>query len=386
MGSDQPESDVTTPAEPNESTPDASTPAPDNPAALVARLIEAGEWPDPALLEQIVAAGEAAIEPLLAYIRTYPSPKDYQKEIVLYNAVGLLGTIRSPGTIPDLLEVIRRYPADSGELAAEALGGFGAIALEPILELVRDPEVTGYCRRNAINAAKYAAGNEPALRARLADVLRPLLADALERTRESEEEDAEGTDEEAEPSEGWIVEDLDEGELSDDEEEGDYDDDEEEPSAVDESPDDDNLPDLEPYEELMFLIGDLADLADPQARDLINTAFREDLVDTFWVDKKSVDESYRKGGEPSHPRRDWLEDYRENYQERMERQNRPPAPMPRLYQSSLGRAYPQEPVEPEPPPPQVPIRNEGPKLGRNDPCWCGSGKKYKKCHWGKPGP
>ena len=23
---------------------------------------------------------------------------------------------------------------------------------------------------------------------------------------------------------------------------------------------------------------------------------------------------------------------------------------------------------------------EGKKLGRNDPCWCGSGKKYKKCH------
>jgi preprotein translocase subunit SecA len=21
------------------------------------------------------------------------------------------------------------------------------------------------------------------------------------------------------------------------------------------------------------------------------------------------------------------------------------------------------------------------KLGRNDPCWCGSGKKYKRCHW-----
>ncbi|HEV8469462.1 MAG TPA: SEC-C metal-binding domain-containing protein, partial [Candidatus Limnocylindria bacterium] len=20
------------------------------------------------------------------------------------------------------------------------------------------------------------------------------------------------------------------------------------------------------------------------------------------------------------------------------------------------------------------------KLGRNDPCWCGSGKKFKKCH------
>ncbi|HEX6139903.1 MAG TPA: SEC-C metal-binding domain-containing protein, partial [Candidatus Limnocylindria bacterium] len=22
----------------------------------------------------------------------------------------------------------------------------------------------------------------------------------------------------------------------------------------------------------------------------------------------------------------------------------------------------------------------GPKVGRNDPCWCGSGKKYKRCH------
>ncbi len=29
--------------------------------------------------------------------------------------------------------------------------------------------------------------------------------------------------------------------------------------------------------------------------------------------------------------------------------------------------------------PAAPIRNEGPKVGRNDPCPCGSGKKYKKC-------
>ncbi len=26
---------------------------------------------------------------------------------------------------------------------------------------------------------------------------------------------------------------------------------------------------------------------------------------------------------------------------------------------------------------------EGKKLGRNDLCLCGSGLKYKKCHWGK---
>ena len=26
------------------------------------------------------------------------------------------------------------------------------------------------------------------------------------------------------------------------------------------------------------------------------------------------------------------------------------------------------------------VRNTGPQIGRNDPCWCGSGKKYKACH------
>ena len=30
--------------------------------------------------------------------------------------------------------------------------------------------------------------------------------------------------------------------------------------------------------------------------------------------------------------------------------------------------------------PTAPIVNKAPKLGRNDPCWCGSGKKFKKCH------
>ena len=31
-------------------------------------------------------------------------------------------------------------------------------------------------------------------------------------------------------------------------------------------------------------------------------------------------------------------------------------------------------------PPQKPFVHGAPKLGRNDPCSCGSGKKYKKCH------
>jgi hypothetical protein len=42
---------------------------------------------------------------------------------------------------------------------------------------------------------------------------------------------------------------------------------------------------------------------------------------------------------------------------------------------------PSAPVNPEPAPSWVPspIENTRPKTGRNEPCPCGSGKKYKKC-------
>ncbi|HYZ89575.1 MAG TPA: SEC-C metal-binding domain-containing protein, partial [Myxococcales bacterium] len=30
--------------------------------------------------------------------------------------------------------------------------------------------------------------------------------------------------------------------------------------------------------------------------------------------------------------------------------------------------------------PQGTVTRAGPRVGRNDPCPCGSGKKYKKCH------
>jgi preprotein translocase subunit SecA len=32
------------------------------------------------------------------------------------------------------------------------------------------------------------------------------------------------------------------------------------------------------------------------------------------------------------------------------------------------------------------LASEEKKIGRNDPCPCGSGKKYKKCHMGKELP
>ena len=57
--------------------------------------------------------------------------------------------------------------------------------------------------------------------------------------------------------------------------------------------------------------------------------------------------------------------------------------------SGPGAALPPPSGSMMPPPPapegerpaaRQPIQKEGPKVGRNDPCPCGSGKKYKKCH------
>jgi preprotein translocase subunit SecA len=49
-----------------------------------------------------------------------------------------------------------------------------------------------------------------------------------------------------------------------------------------------------------------------------------------------------------------------------------PAPRPRR-----GMPHPGERETPSQP--QTPYQREGEKTGRNDPCPCGSGKKYKKC-------
>jgi preprotein translocase subunit SecA len=40
----------------------------------------------------------------------------------------------------------------------------------------------------------------------------------------------------------------------------------------------------------------------------------------------------------------------------------------------------QQPAELDDTPMQPIVKSENEKLGRNDPCWCGSGKKFKMCH------
>jgi hypothetical protein len=374
--------------------------APPDAAALVDRMVAAGEWPEPALLEQIAQAGDAAVEPLIAVLRT--SPRGWPAEAPLDHAIGLLSMIRPPRAIPELIEIVRGYAAESGEAASEALGRYGTIAFEPLLELCRDPAVTGYKRSHAIHAAIAAAGADPALRARLAAVIRPYLAEAMERVREEIrsaravadlEEDKDETLEAA----GDDFDEADELARADAEEPsvdrvldvrhvdlaapeparaaGDA-------SVPASSPARDEAEnELDPVAQLWFHVSDLSALADPLARDLIKTAFDEELVETFWIDEELVERRYREGGEPVRPVSDWLHDYRDQYQREMDLRYRPLKPLVGTEPRHPGGSV--EPEETPAPMVQETIRNVGPKLGRNDPCWCGSGKKYKKCHLGK---
>jgi preprotein translocase subunit SecA len=57
----------------------------------------------------------------------------------------------------------------------------------------------------------------------------------------------------------------------------------------------------------------------------------------------------------------------------------PPPPPPRMVGRPIGRPGPNGPVGAAPGA-AAPVPVPAGKIGRNDPCYCGSGKKYKKCH------
>ena len=49
-------------------------------------------------------------------------------------------------------------------------------------------------------------------------------------------------------------------------------------------------------------------------------------------------------------------------------------------QAIAGNAQPRQRRRRQSPSRRRSSRTTSDKIGRNDPCWCGSGKKYKKCH------
>ncbi|MCI0458425.1 MAG: hypothetical protein L0Z62_15785, partial [Gemmataceae bacterium] len=273
---------------------------------LVQRMVEAGEWPDPKLLDQILATGQEAVEPLLEIVRS--QPHGWPEEAPLDHAITLLGILHPPEALPPLVELFRRYDdSDFVEILGESLSGYGADVFEPALEVVRDGSLRAYTRTMATTLARSAAAGDPERLSQLAATLREQLADHIARAPEkpAEKEGEEGSEEELaeEFAEEGFEEETFEGEVEN-----------EEPGSLGDF-----------YSSAGYLVCDLADMADPQARDLIKDAFDAEIIDEMLITPEDVEDIYQRGGDqpqPADPRAP-LERYRENYREHLREQRRP---------------------------------------------------------------
>ena len=110
-----------------------------------------------------------------------------------------------------------------------------------------------------------------------------------------------------------------------------------------------------------FLVCNLLDLDAKESLPLIQQAFAEERVDTSVVDIADVEEHF--GLRRGEPERLSLRGMTNGASAEIDGQD----------VESAGETS----SEPAPAPFVKPI-----KLGRNEPCWCNSGKKYKQCHGG----
>ena len=113
-------------------------------------MVEAGEWPEPELMEQIVRAGDASVEPLIAILHS--RPRGWPAEASLEHAIGLLSMLRPPDRDPRADRGLKCYKNEPAQAAAYALVDFGDPGFDALIELCRDPSLDGYRRSLSLRA------------------------------------------------------------------------------------------------------------------------------------------------------------------------------------------------------------------------------------------
>jgi len=127
------------------------------------------------------------------------------------------------------------------------------------------------------------------------------------------------------------------------------------------------------------LVSVLASLAPKEAYEDITEAYRRELVDPFLIALEDVERSIAQGEAgvrkelkrcPNTGIEDTIEELRHwaAFKEKPP-QRRAPLPPPSHFSTD------QKPAEPV----TATVLSRGPRIGRNEPCPCGSGKKFKKC-------
>lgn len=285
---------------------------------LIDELCKAGDWPDPKLFHAIIARDTEAVAPIIDIVTHHRSDTPAH-----YYGCRLLGSIGDPAAIPPLLATMRNCEDDAIADLESALAQFGPPVIEPLLEIVSDSSLDWYPRICACQTALMAALDDADTMAHVTKALRELLANYISRAQTL-------------------------------------------------------LPDH--YEMATFLVHYLTEVLDPEARQLIQAAFDADIINTAIIAPDDVERDYHNGQrrlrEPDP--QEWLHHYTNRrqkdiaYERRMERERLRKASMP------VAPLNPRPLLDPVELDQQRTSRNI--KLGRNDRCWCGSGKKYKHCH------
>ena len=275
----------------------------------VQRMVVNWDWPDPAILEDIIALGEDAVpamEELLTPKLLKKSHTQQREDSVVFYCIVALSVIRGPAALLFLIRIFAQADDDLLDVLPDAVSAFGPAAIDPLLTLVTDDTLGRYPRALSAEVAAGLAGDDTAASQRIADRIRPIVADYLFR-----------------------YEALDEKER----------------------------------DTLSALAGELVDLTDAQARPMLEQALAEGKFDNEEFDQKYLEETYCGDQERYVPPvRDLLEQYREDYRRQQEQQEN---------EAHLAIFEPETGLQP------IVL---SPKIGRNDPCWCGSGQKYKRCH------
>lgn len=290
------------------------------PEEAVQALDAAGGWPDPDLFRAVLAFGRDAVPAMLSHLaRSVSDPES----AFAVEAVEMIAEIADPSVIPGIVAYFRN--ADDGmiEVLEAGLPYLGPAVVPALLPIIQDRSLDWYPRAMATVTAVEASGHDPAAR----ELVTAAIRDELQHYLNGAEELAGRTDAAAEDLRGLVA----------------------------------------------SLCVHIAETHDEAARPLISAAYRAGIASRFTASEEDIDDIYEDPlSVNTYERGTFLERYekkRESWlrfeEQRARFQNNPD--------------YPSDPVPPKP----VVTYVAPPQPGRNDPCWCGSGKKYKKCHLGQ---
>lgn len=329
-------------------------------AALLDRLEQAGQAPDPDLLRACLAR-PAELTPTLLEWLARPDDPDWPEEdprfMAKIHAGLLLIAYREPAALPVFAQLYR-----TGDMLSEgfdewfdtAIPNYGPAALPALIDLLGDPQVPEVNQCSLIEILTTVAVRHPQTRAAVVERLRSLLPRLDPDTGAPQIGQEQGdelpgvwiwavqglADLRDLPSSGQIRA-LFEHELLD-------------PWLIDEQ---EYLRHLNrPHSSTSFL------LAPTQPFDLQEhyEAFHDGLADEAFYDELT-DEDEQAAREAEEAQRDL-------------KQSRGRVKLLSAEEAARRAAAAQ------PQPSQTPIVRATPKVGRNEPCPCGSGRKYKHCH------